>query len=87
MLRSDVNNMCTWATEWKTRHREVRFYDEMANIYDLGSSSEIIVSSVDFNGHVGKCANSFKGVDGGNDIWKRRAEGRKLLECCDKKEL
>ena len=31
----------------------------------LGSSSEIIVSLGDFNGHVGKCAESFEGVHGG----------------------
>ena len=30
----------------------VRFYDEMGSEWDLGSSSEIIVSLGDFNGHV-----------------------------------
>ena len=33
---------------------KVSFYDEMGNEWDLGSSSEIIVSLGDFNGHVGK---------------------------------
>ena len=31
---------------------KVRFYDEMANEWDFGSSSEIIASLGDFNGHV-----------------------------------
>ena len=48
---------------------------------------EIIVSLGDFSGHVGKCAEGFEGVHGGNGIGKRNAEGRKLLEFCDKREL
>ena len=60
---------------------KVRFYDEM------GSSSEIIVSVGDFNGHVGKYAEGFEGVHGGNGVGKRNAEGRRLLEFCDEREL
>ena len=59
----------------------VRFYDEM------GSSSEIIVSLGDFNRHVGKYAEGFEGVHGGNGVGKRNAEGRRLLEFCDEREL
>ena len=65
---------------------KVRFYDEMGSEWDLGSSSEIIVSLGDFNGHVGKCAEGFEGVHGGNGVGKRNAEGR-LLEFCDEREL
>ena len=43
---------------------KVRFYDEMGSEWDLGSSSEIIVSLGDFNGHVGKYAEGFEGVHG-----------------------
>ena len=42
----------------------VRFCDEMASERDFGSSSEIIVSLGDFNGHVGKCVEGFEGVHG-----------------------
>ena len=49
---------------------KVRFYDEMGSEWDLGSSSEIIVSLVDFNGHVGKCAEGFEGVHGGMVLGK-----------------
>ena len=62
---------------------KVRFYDEMGSEWDLGSCSEIIVSLGDFNGHVGnlgKCAEGFEGVHGGNGVGKRNAEGRRLLE-------
>ena len=45
---------------------KVSFYhDETGSEWDLGSSSEIIVSLGDFNGQVGKCAERFKGVNGG----------------------
>ena len=51
----------------------------MASERDFGSSSKI-------NGHVGKCAEDFEGVHG---EWYREknAEGRRLLEFCDEKEL
>ena len=67
--------------------QKVRFCDKMARKWDLGSSSEIIVSLGDFNKHVGKSAESFEGVHGENDIGKGNAEERRLLEFCDEKEL
>ena len=66
---------------------KVRFYDEMGSEWDLESSSEIIVSLEDFNGHVGKYAEGFEGVREGNGVGKRNAEGRRLLEFCDGREL
>ena len=66
---------------------KIRFYDEMESEWDLRSSSEIIVSLGDVNEHVEKCAESFEGVHGGNGVGKRNAEGRRLLEFCDKREL
>ena len=66
---------------------KVRFYDEIGNEWDLGSCSEIIVSLGDFNGHVGKYAEGFEGVHRGNGVGKRNAEGRRLLEFCDEREL
>ena len=65
---------------------KVRFCDEMGSERDLGSSSEIVVSLGDFNGHVGKYAEGFEGVHGGNGGGKRNAEGRRLLEFCDERE-
>ena len=53
----------------------------------MKSSSEIIVSLGDFNGHMGKCAEGFEDVQGWNGIGKRNAEGRILLEFCDEREL
>ena len=66
---------------------KVHFYDEMGSEWDLGSSSEIIVSLRDFNGHVGKCAEGFEGVHGGNGVGKRNAAGRRLLEFCDERAV
>ena len=66
---------------------KVRFYDEMASEWDLGSSSKIIASLGNFNGRVGKCAEGFEGVHRENGIGKRNAKGRRLLEFCDEREL
>ena len=41
---------------------KVRFYNEVASEWDLGSSSQITVSLGDFNRHVGKCAEGFEDV-------------------------
>ena len=53
---------------------KVCFYDKMWSEWNLGSSSEIIVSLGGFNEHVGKCTEGFEGVHGGNGIGKRNAE-------------
>ena len=79
--------MCIWTTKWKTRPGKNSFYDDIADEWDLGTSSEIIFSLGDFNGHVGKSIDGFEGVHGGNGIGKRNLEGRRLLEFCDEKEL
>ena len=73
--------------------KKVYFYDKMANEWDFENSSEIIVSLGNFNRHIGKCAEGFEGVCGGNGIRKRNADcssfvmKKKLLEFCDEKEL
>ena len=46
----------------------------MGSEWDLGSSSKVIVSLGDFNRHVGKCAEGFEGVHGGNGVGKRNAD-------------
>ena len=65
----------------------VRFCDEVGSGWDLGSCSEIIVSLGDFDGHVGRCAEGFEGVHGGNGVGRGNAEGGGLLEFCDGGEL
>ena len=57
---------------------KVRFYDEMASEWNLGSSSEIIVSLGDLNGHVGKRAEDFEGAHGGEWYWEKKC-GRKKI--------
>ena len=52
--------------------QKVHFYDEMGSEWDLGTSSEIIVSLGDFNGHVGKYAEGFEGAHGGREKKCRR---------------
>ena len=66
---------------------KVCIYDEMGSEWDLGSLSEIIVSLEYFNRHVGICAEGFECIHGENGIGKRNAEGRRLLEFCEKREL
>ena len=63
------------------------FYDEMAYEWDLQRKNEMVLEFRDFNGHVGKYADGFEGVQGGNGIGERNAEKRRLLEFCDEREL
>ena len=87
-LDRKVMRICAYGPQGGRPNAEkVRFYDETGSECDLGSFSEINVSLGDFNGHVGKCAEGFEGVHGKNGIGKRNAEGRRLLEFCDEKEL
>ena len=58
---------------------KVRFYDEMASEWDLGSSSEIIVSLGDFNKHVGKYTEDFEGVHG-EWYWEKKYRRKKIAE-------
>ena len=60
--------MCVSATKSKTRHREKLFGSE----WDLASSSEVIISLGNFNGHVGKSAEGFlKMYTGGMVLGKK----------------
>ena len=86
--REMMQIVCAYGPQSRRPHKKkVRFCDEMVNEWDLGSSSEIIVFFGDFNEHVGKCAESFEGVHGGDGIGKRNAEGRRLLESSDERKL
>ena len=86
--REVIQTICAYGPQsGRPDTEKVRFYDEMASQWDLESFSEITVSLGNFSGHVGKCAESFKGVHVGNDIGRRNAEERRLLEFCDEREL
>ena len=61
--REEVRIVCAYGPQsGRPDAEKVRFYDEMGSEWDLGSSSEIIVSFEDFNGHAEKCAEGFEGV-------------------------
>ena len=63
----------------RTDAEKVHFYDEMGSEWDLGSSSKIIVSLGDFNGHVGKCAEGFEGVQRGVEwCWEKKCRRKKI---------
>ena len=64
-----------------------KFYDELAEEWEVSKENELVLGLGDFNGHVGKSSQGFEGVHGGNGIGERNAEGRMLLEFCDGKEL
>ena len=68
----------------KKKHR---FYDELADEYELQNPSKVVFGLGDFNGHAGEEIEGFEGVHGGNEIGQRNAEGRMLLEFCDEREL
>ena len=54
----------------RTDAEKVHLCDQMGSEWDLRSSSEIILSLGNFNGHVGKCAEGFEGVHGGKVLGK-----------------
>ena len=86
--RKVMSVICAYGPQsGRTDAEKVYFYDEVGSEWDLGSSSEIIVSLGNFNGHVGKCAEGFESVHGEDGVGKRNAEGRRLLEFCDEREL
>ena len=64
-----------------------RFYEEMAREWSVANENELVLGLGDFNDHVGKSAEGFEGIHGGNGIGKRNAEGRLLLDFCDQTEL
>ena len=64
-----------------------RFYENMAREWSMANANELVLGSLDFNGHVGKCVEGFEGIHGGYGIGKRNAEGRMLLDFRDQKEL
>ena len=72
--REVMRIICAYGTQSRRPDTGVHSYDEMASEWDFASSSEIIVSLGDFNGHVGKCAEGFEVVHGGNGIGKINAE-------------
>ena len=79
--------MCLWTSVCRPDQEKKDFYDDMAKEWDLNRPNETILGFGDFNGHVGKRADGFEGVHGGNGFGERNLEGRRLLEFCDKKEL
>ena len=84
---SDTRNINVWTTSREATFSEHRFYNELAGEYELQNPSEVVFGLGDFNGHVGEKIEGFEGVQGGNGIGQRNAEGRMLLESCDEKEL
>ena len=63
--REVMRIICVYGPQSRRPDAEkVCFYDEMGSEWDMGSSSEIIVSLGDFNKHVRKCAEGLEGVHG-----------------------
>ena len=71
----------------RTNAEKKQFYNALASEWELHNEGELVLGMGDFNGHVGKWIEGFEGVHGGNGIGVRNAEGRRLLEFCDEKEL
>ena len=57
----------------------------MASKWDMQNPGAVILGMGDFNVHVGRQIDNFEGVHDGYRIGKRKVEGRRLLEFCDKK--
>ena len=69
--REVMRIICAYGPQSRRPDTEkLRFYDKMASEWHFGSFSEIIVSLGDFNGHKGKCVESFEGAHGGRVLGK-----------------
>ena len=63
LRREMMQIICAYGPQSRKPDAEkVHFYDETGSKWDLGSSSEVIVSLGNFNRHVEKCAEGFEGV-------------------------
>ena len=71
--REVMHIICAYGPQSRKPGTEkVCFRDEMASKWNFGSYGKIIVVSLEnFNGHVGKCAESFEGVHKINGIEKK----------------
>ena len=59
------------AIKWKTRHRELCFYDEMASEWYLRNSSKSSFLLGDFNGHVLMVLNvCMREMQSGREMWR-----------------
>ena len=56
------------------------FYDLLNSTVNKVSAAETLLICGDFNGHVGKVANGYKGVHGGHGYGLRNTEGERILE-------
>ena len=74
----------TCAYAFQLEDQSARKINFMASEWDLQNPGGVVLGMRDFNGHVGRRIDSFKG---GYGIGKRNVEGRRLLEFCDEKEL
>ena len=64
--REVIRIICAYGLQSGRPDKEkVHFYDEMTREWELGSSSEIIVSLGDVNRHKRKCTDGFEGAHGG----------------------
>ena len=83
-----VRVMCAYAPQrGKPDSEKERFYEEKAREWSMANANEMVLGLGDFNGHMGKCAEGFKGIHGGYGIGKRIVEGKMLLDFCVQKEL
>ena len=56
-----VRVICAYAPQSEKPDAEKeRFYEEMAREWSMGNANQLVMGLVDFNGHVGKCAEGLK---------------------------
>ena len=80
--------ICAYAPQvGRSQCKKDQFYDDIASEWGLRHPGEVVLHLGDFNGHVGRQIDGFKGVYGGYGIGKRNVERRRLLEFCDEKKL
>lgn len=69
------------------KEQKEEFYDKLSDIMLRVKEKEFVYVGGDFNGHVGKVGEEFKGTHGGFGIGSRNVGGISLLEFCDEHDL
>ena len=68
-----VTVICAYAQQsGKPDSEKERFYEEMAREWSMANANEMVLGLEDFNGHVGKCAKRFEGMEWGKEMLEQK---------------
>ncbi|XP_045446697.1 craniofacial development protein 2-like [Melitaea cinxia] len=83
-----TNLICAYAPQAGCSAAEKKsFWEQFEDLLRAVPTTEGIIVGGDFNGHVGRSAEIYKGVHGGFGYGRRNVEGQKILRTCSSFDL